>query len=377
VARESVTSDAAAAVFEAQRGRLFGLAYRLLGSASDAEDVLQDAFLRWAANGAATGSETAGRSTASEDTTGEARTSKDRIIEPAAWLTTVVTNLCLTQLTSARQRRERYTGTWLPEPVLTGDGSTVAAGPGLGPLETAAQRESVSMALLLLCEELTAPERAVFILHEAFGYRYGEIADIIGRSEAACRQLGHRAATRLREEAGEAGPGGRPRPARFTPPGPEEAARWRRLTGQFLAAAVAGDVAGLERMLADDVVSWADGGGKVPAGVRPVLGRVKVARLFASLGPGLAPGADRTPAMAHAFGSAGHLEVSEAEVNGTPALLVWADGEVFTVFVPVIEGDKITALYTIAAPDKLAVAARQARQSRNSGLSRNTGPSSQ
>jgi RNA polymerase sigma factor (sigma-70 family) len=249
-----VTGDVTA-VFDAQRGRLFGLAYRLLGSASDAEDVVQDAFLRWDA------------------------ADRDAIAEPAAWLTRVVTNLCLTELTSARQRRERYSGTWLPEPILT----------GTGPLETAAQRESVSMALLLLCEQLTAPERAVFILHEAFDYRYGDIAGIIGRSEAACRQLGHRAAARLRAES---------RHARFTPHDPAEASWWRQLTSQFLAAAAVGDVAGLERLLADDVVSWSDGGGKVPAGLRPVYGRAKVARLYAALGPGMATGAELTPAAA-------------------------------------------------------------------------------
>jgi RNA polymerase sigma-70 factor (ECF subfamily) len=339
-----VTGDAAG-VFEAQRGRLFGLAYRLLGSASDAEDMLQDAFLRWDA------------------------ADRDAIAEPAAWLTRVVTNLCLTELTSARQRRELYTGTWLPEPVLTGTGNSagtvtvVAAGAGwdLGPLETAAQRESLSMALLLLCEQLTAPERAVFILHEAFGYRYGEIAGIIGRGEAACRQLGHRAAARLRDES---------RHARFTPRDPAEAARWRELTSQFLAAAAVGDVAGLERFLADDVVSWGDGGGKVPAGLRPVCGRAKVARLFAALGPALAAGAELTPALHHALGGIppGTLRMSEAELNGSPGILIWAGGELFAVFVPVIDDGKITALYTIAAPDKLAVARRQARLSRNAVL---------
>jgi RNA polymerase sigma-70 factor (ECF subfamily) len=351
-----VTGDSAA-VFDAQRGRLFGLAYRLLGSASDAEDVLQDAFLRWAA------------------------ADRDAIAEPAAWLTRAVTNLCLTELASARVRRERYTGTWLPEPLLTnaggsaGMGTAVVTGAGVdpGPLETAAQRESVSMALLLLCEQLTAAERAVFILREAFGYRYGEIAGIIGRSEAACRQLGHRAAVRLRAES---------RHARFTPADPDEAARWRQLTSQFLAAAVAGDVAGLERFLSDDVVSWSDGGGAVPAGLRPVYGRAKVARLFAALGPALAAGPALaggpgpaagpgvTPALVHALGGKlrGGLATSEADVNGSPGLLIWADGELFSVYVPVIEGAKITALYTIAAPDKLAVAGRQARASRNAAL---------
>ena len=309
-----MTGDAAG-VFTAQRPRLFGLAYRLLGSASDAEDMLQEAFVRW---------------TAADD---------GAIAEPAAWLTRVVTNLCLTELTSARARRERYTGTWLPEPVLSAD---------LGPLETAAQRESVSMALLLLCEQLTPPERAVFILHESFGYRYGEIAAIIDRSEAACRQLGHRAAARVRDAEF--------RPARFTPSDPAEAARWRQLTGQFLAAAAAGDLTGLEKLLADDVVSVGDGGGKAPAGLRPVRGRVKVARLFAGLGPALVPGTILPPALAKALGDAARegIAVSEADVNGGPAILLWTGGAVFAAFVPVIDGERITALYGVVNPDKLA-----------------------
>ena len=313
--------------FSEHRPRLFGLAYRLLGSASDAEDVLQEAFLRWDA------------------------ADRDTIREPAAWLTTAVTRLCLTELASARARRERYAGTWLPEPVLTGgDGNG-----GLGPLETAAQRESVSMALLLLCERLTPAERAVFILHEAFGYRYGEIAGIIGRGEAACRQLGHRAAARLKTGS------------RATPPDPAEAARWRRLTGRFLAAATAGDLAGLEKLLAEDVVAIGDGGGKVPAGPRPVHGPAKVARLFAGLGPALVPGTERPPALARLLGDSARegLTTSEAEVNGGPAILAWAKDTLFAVFIPVIDGEKITALYAITNPDKLAVAGRQARLSHN------------
>lgn len=322
-----VTGDADTA-FEAERQRLFGLAYRLLGSASDAQDVLQDAFLRWEA------------------------ADRAAIAEPAAWLTTAVTNLCLTELASARKRRERYVGTWLPEPVLT-------AGGALGPLETAQQRESVSMAMLLLCERLTAPERAVFILHEAFGYRYGEIGQILGRSEAACRQLGHRASERIR--ALRRGP-------RFTTPGAAENARWRRLTGQFLAAAAAGDVAGLERLLADDVVSWSDSGGKIPAGMRPVRGRENVARLFAGLGPVLL--SDRPPQSGvqrqyAAIRRAG-VELSAAQVNGSPAVLAWSGGALFAVFIPEIGADRITALYTVANPGKLAHVAGQA--SRNARL---------
>src|SRR6266567_1917111 len=138
-----------AGVFEEQRLRMFGLAYRLLGSAADAEDVVQDAFLRWNA------------------------ADQDAVVAPSAWLATVVTNLCRNRLASAPARRERYVGTWLPEPVLTSDGT-------LGPLETAEQRESVSLALLTLLEQLTPPERAVFVLRESFGYSHREIAGILG-----------------------------------------------------------------------------------------------------------------------------------------------------------------------------------------------------
>ena len=318
-----VTGDAAA-TFEPERGRLFGLAYRLLGSASDAEDVLQDAFLRWAA------------------------TDRASIAEPAAWLTTTVTNLCLTFLGSARQRRESYVGTWLPEPVLTGSGA-------LGPLETAEQRESVSMALLLLCERLTAPERAVFILHEAFGYRYGEIARILDRSEAGCRQLGHRAAERISGERLAAS-------ISLGAPDLAGATRWRRLIDQFLAAAAAGDVAGLEQVLSEDVVSWSDGGGKFPAGLRPVLGRAKVARLFAALVPKMLAGGPATGGLVRATAGIRHagIELSAAEVNGSAAMLAWSGGVLFAAIVPEIGPDGITALYTIANPDKLVFTARQA-----------------
>ena len=214
------------------------------------------------------------------------------------------------------------------------------------------------MALLLLCEQLTPAERAVFVLHEAFGYRYGEIAGIIDRSEAACRQLGHRAAVRLRVE---------PRHARFTPPDPAEAARWRQLTRQFLAAAAIGDIASLERFLTDDVVSWSDGGGVVPAGLRPVSGRAKVARLFAALGAGLTSDTALTPALARGLArglggaSRDAVRISEAEVNGSPSVLIWIGDELYAVVVLVIDGEKITALHTIVAPGKLAVARGQAR----------------
>ena len=309
---ERVTVDTAVS-FEAERRRLFGLAYRLLGSAADAEDVLQDAFLRWSA------------------------ADRAAVAEPAAWLTTTVTNLCLTFLSSARQRRERYVGTWLPEPVLTGTGDGL-----LGPLETAEQRESVSMALLMLCERLTAPERAVLILHEAFGYRYQEIAQIIGRSEGACRQLRRRAAVRL-GPAGQLGGG-----ADGVLDRDVESADWRRLVGQFFAAASAGDVAGLEQLLADDVVFWSDGGGKVPAALRPVQGRAKVARLFIGV---MSNARARTWMW---------TELSVAEVNASPAVLGWRGDELLGVIVPEVSASGITSFYTIVNPGKLRGVARQA-----------------
>lgn len=291
------------AVFLAERRRLFGLAYRLLGSASDAEDVLQSAFETWL--------------------TADTR----EVAEPAAWLTTVVTNLCLRLLGSARRRRERYTGTWLPEPVMTGDGA-------LGPADTAQQRESVSYGLLVLMERLTAAERAVYVLREAFGYRYAEIAAIVGRTEEACRQLHRRAGQRIG------------RPPRFKP----EARRWQELTERFLAAAEEGDLAGMERLLAADVVSWTDGeGSDFPFARKPVAGRARVAGFYAQL--------------YRKFGRGMTLAVGE--VNGEPAALAWQDTTLLAVFIPDFRESaepgeaEITALRVVLNPAKLAFAARQ------------------
>ena len=289
-------------VFEAERWRLFGLAYRLLGSACDAEDVLQGAFERWIA--------------------------ADGVASPARWLTTVVTNLCLKELTSARRRRERYAGTWLPEPVVTSGGV-------LGPLETAERRDSVSFAVLVLLERLSPPERAVFVLREAFGYSYGEVGQILGRSEAGCRQLHRRAAQRL------GAPSRRVRPDR---------GQWRRLTERFLAAAAGGDVAGLERLLADDATYVGDGEGSgLPLARRPVTGRSRVARFFARVIPRYA--AD--PRFAD-------VRLSLAEVNAQPAVLAWSRGSLLAVLLPDAGPGTIAALWLVAAPGKLAFAGRQA-----------------
>jgi RNA polymerase sigma-70 factor (TIGR02957 family) len=284
--------------FEAQRPRLFGLAYRLLGSAAEAEDAVQDAYLRLhAADRAAIGS-------------------------LRAWLTKVVTNLCLNRLTSARARRETYVGPWLPEPVITRDGT-------LGPLETAEQRESVSIALLTLLERLSPGERAAFVLREAFGYSHHEIADVLDTTDANARQLHHRARQRLGERA-----------ARFRP----DPARWRELVERFMTASRGGDVAGLVTVLTADVTSTADGGGKVAAARRPVVGRDRVARYLAGAFSRPLPGV--------------HLQFG-VEVNGEPAVLGFMDSTLAGVLFFQPDGDRIAALRIVANPDKLRFVAEQ------------------
>ncbi|WP_181193270.1 RNA polymerase sigma-70 factor [Prauserella shujinwangii] len=283
--------------FEAQRPRLFAVAYRLLGSASEAEDAVQDTFLRW---------HSADRSA---------------VREPAAWLTKVLTNLCLTRLTSARARRESYVGPWLPEPVATGPDAE-------GPLATAERHDTVSLAFLLLLERLTPPERAVFVLREAFEYGHREIADILDLTESASQQLYRRARLRLADD--------RPRFAAA----PEEG---RRVARRFLAAARGGDLAALESLLADDVVSWADGGGRTPAARRPVFGAQRVARYLAGWTSRDYPG----------------LRVVVTEVNGEPALAAFVDGTLLVVVVLEVAGGLVRTVRAINNPDKIAYLAGQ------------------
>jgi RNA polymerase sigma-70 factor (TIGR02957 family) len=285
--------------FEAQRPRLFWLAYRLLGSASEAEDAVQDAYLRLHATDSA-------------------------LIESLpGWLTKAVTNLCLNRLTSARARREVYAGPWLPEPVLTDDRT-------LGPQESAERRESVSIALLTLMEQLSPTERAAFVLREAFAYSHFEVAEILEVSEANARQLYSRARQRL----------GEPR-RRFQP----DQAQWRRLVDRFFTAASAGDVAGLVEILTDDVTSTADGGGEVAAARRPISGRERTANYLArALSKNL-------PQL--------RLRLDVAEVNGEPALLAFDGDTLSGVLFFEITGDRIAALRIVANPDKLRYLAEQ------------------
>lgn len=226
--------------FEEHRTRLFSLAYRMLGSAADAEDVVQATWERFAA--------------------------VDDVRDEAALLTTIATRLCLDELRSARRRREAYVGPWLPEPVSSAE---------LGPLETATQRESVALGALLLLERLSPAERAVCVLRDAFDYDYAGIASVLERTEAGCRQLHRRARQRL--ATGQ---------ARFDVAAGDHLA----LTERLFVAATLGDLAGLEELLAADVELISDGGGQVSAARRPVLGARKVAAFLVGVSRKLEPG---------------------------------------------------------------------------------------
>jgi RNA polymerase sigma-70 factor, TIGR02957 family len=290
--------------FEAARPRLGAIAYRLLGSASEAEDAVQDTFLRWQA----------------ADIT--------RIEVPEAWLTKVLTNLCLNQLTSARARRETYVGQWLPEPLLAGD-------PMLGPADTAERHESVSYAVLTLMERLSPNERAVYVLREAFGYPHREIAEILDLTEAACQQIFHRAKKHVAD--------GRSRTVI------DEAAA-RRVVEEFLAAATSGRTEPLVRLLTEDAVSIGDGGGKVPARAKAFEGAQAVATFIRGL---FKPGEAKRALVG------GSPEVYATTANGEPAGVVVLDGRVIGVMCLDVTADGITAVLNQVNPDKLERATRQ------------------
>ena len=282
--------------FEAVRGRLFAVAYRLLGSATEAEDVLQNAYERWAA--AASG-----------------------VRDPEAFLVRVVTRLCLNELGAARRRREVYVGPWLPEPVLTAAGAT-------GPMDTVEQRESVSLAVLVLLQRLIPTERAVLVLRDVVGYSYAELAVLLELTEANCRQLYSRARAHLRSER-----------ARFRAAPNAHA----ELTRRLLNAVTSGDVTALEAMLTEDVTVWTDGGGRARAALRPVRGRAAVARFLLAI-----------TGRAH-----DGLELRSAEVNGQAGLLALTDGQLTHVGLVTVTPDGVDRVYVIANPDKLRYAAAQ------------------
>ncbi|MGW1770718.1 RNA polymerase sigma-70 factor [Streptomyces sp. NPDC002104] len=291
--------------FEEHRPRLFSLAYRMLGSAAEAEDAVQDAYLRWHG------------------------TEPGQVAAPGPWLSKVVTNLCLNRLTSARVRREEYFGPWIPEPVETGAGV-------LGPMETAEQRDSVSFAVLTMMERLSPPERAAVVLRDAFGYSHRDIAGVLDCTEANARQLHRRARQHLAD--------GRPR---FSSSREQD----DELLARFLAAASEGAMDRLEQLLSEQVVVWSDGGGKASASTRPVAGRDNAARFLAGL-------------FARWVDAA---RISFAEVNGVPAVVGWADGEL-TAFGALELGEGgITGVRLVLNPDKLAFLATQLRKLSQNG----------
>ncbi|GHH91235.1 RNA polymerase sigma factor SigJ [Streptomyces capillispiralis] len=289
--------------FMASRPRLEAIAYRLLGSASEAEDAVQETFLRW------------------QDA------DVDRIRVPEAWLTKVLTNLCLNQLTSARARRETYVGAWLPEPLIAGD-------PMLGPADTAEQRESVSYAVLVLLERLSPNERAVYVLREAFDHSHREIAEILGITEAASQQILHRAKRHVAD--------GRAR-AEI-----DEAAA-RRIVDEFLAAATSGRTEPLVRLLTEDAIAIGDGGGKVPARAKAFEGALAVATFMRGL---FKPGKAKRDLVG---GSPG---IYATTANGGPALVAVLDGRIVGIICLEATVDGIAAIRSQVNPDKLERATR-------------------
>ena len=289
-------SDSAAEneLLEDLRPAAFAIAYRMLGSVAEAEDVVQEALLRLHV----------------------ALERGERIESPRAYLATVATRLSIDVLRSARVRRESYVGEWLPEPLVIESSED--------PARHAEMADSLSLAFLVLLESLSPEQRAVFLLHDVFDYGYGEVAEIVGKSEANARQLAARARRHVEEQK-----------PRF------EASREQRdeLAHRFFAAAQEGDVAGLEALLADDVVLHGDGGGKVPALARALFGRRRVAR---TLGAWFRQGA-KVP----------EPELREVDVNGQPGAVLMAGGGVVSVMALDIADGRIQGIRSIVNPDKL------------------------
>jgi RNA polymerase sigma-70 factor (ECF subfamily) len=282
----------AARDFEPHRRHLVGLAYRMLGSLAEAEDAVQEAYLRWH------------------------RADRASVANPRAFLSKTVTRLCLDVLKSARAKRESYVGPWLPEPVL--DSATLAA-------DTASDyAEDLSVALMLALERLSPLERAAFLLHDVFDMDFAEIAETLGRNEAACRQL----AARARDHVRAARP-------RF----PVSVEDGRKLVAAFIDASRSGDAAGLARLLAENAVLYTDGGGKKIAALNPIFGRDRIVRFLVSVA--------RKQQLHPVVG------LRPAEVNGLPGFVaVERDGTHQTVALDVRDG-AIAAIYIVRNPDKL------------------------
>jgi RNA polymerase sigma-70 factor, ECF subfamily len=294
---ESMPKGNQGEAFEHYRVLLFSIAYRMTGSASDAEDLVQETYLRY-----------------------QARISSE-IVSLKAYLTTIITRLTLNYLKSARVAREQYTGTWLPEPILTSEDG------GL-PLAGLEQQEALSLAFLRLLEALSPPERAVFLLHEVFDYPFSEIGVMLSKSPATCRQILHRARLALQDKR-----------TRFEP----EPQRQHQLLLRFLSASQAGDMTALTSLLAQDAISWSDGGGKVQTNLKPLYGKLAVARFWLSV-----TGKNQRP-----------LTETLAEINGSPAILFWDEGSLAGVISLTLSAVGIQEIYALLNPEKLAYLQKQ------------------
>lgn len=268
------------------RPRLVRLAYRMLGSVADAEDVVQEAWLRWL------------------------DTDASGVREPAAFLHTIVTRLCLNELKSARRRRETYIGPWLPEPVFEPDDEATV--------------EDLTLPLMVALERLSPLERAAFLLHDVFGLSFGEVSEAIGREAAACRKLASRARTHIHQA--------RPR---FT----VTRERGLRLAAAFFTASRSGDMAALRNLLKEDVVIYADGGGKVPTTIMPTAGRDAALGLFA--------------ALARYFVQSPSRLVRYTMIDGLPGFVTIEEGGLVQTSALQVENGRIAALYVTRNPDKL------------------------
>jgi len=284
-----------------ERRQLINLAYRMLGSLAEAEDVVQETYARWYAM---------------------SRPQQDAIESPGAWLTTVASRICLNLLDSARARRERYVGEWIPEPVPAATEWVSGRADGTAdPADRVTLDESVNMAFLVVLESMTPAERVAFILHDVFRYPFAEVGEIVGRSPAACRQLASSARRRLRAAQAPA-----------TPP-----ARQAGIVREFKQAWEAKDIEALIALLDPDATATADGGGLALTFVQPIEGGEQVARAWVAI----------------AKNSLSSMRLLERTVNGQPGLVAQQDGVTLSVFAFEVDGDRIKHIWVVRNPEKL------------------------
>jgi len=284
--------------FADHRNLLFSIAYRILGSAADAEDVVQDAWFKWSAD------------------------DRSQVSDPKAYLARIVSNLSMERLRSTRRQRETYIGPWLPEPILTADDTAADI----------ATAESVSMAMLVVLETLSPLERAVFVLKEVFDFSHAEIAEAVERSEASVRQAAHRAREHLRA-----------RRPRFE----TDRAKKRAATEQFFAATTGGDINALMELLAPEVTLWTDGGGKVRQAMRPIIGAENVARWLTGTAKRPYEGVEISDMAAELV-----------DINGGPGIVMSGAGRVIATITVDLDADgRIVTVHNVANPDKLGAIA--------------------